>query len=75
VVPDLDHLRHAGCLAGADLRTTARYLRARLLTLTPGDDTSTPAANQTGPGDRVREHPRDPDRRAISAAAVAGARR
>jgi hypothetical protein len=33
LVPDLDHLRHAGCLAGTDLRTAARYLQARLLTL------------------------------------------
>jgi hypothetical protein len=32
VVPDLSHLRHAGCLAGADERTMARYLRARVLT-------------------------------------------
>jgi hypothetical protein len=28
LVPDLDHLRHAGCLAGADLRIAARCLRA-----------------------------------------------
>lgn len=31
LVPDLDHLHHAGCLSGADPRTAARYLRARLL--------------------------------------------
>jgi hypothetical protein len=38
LIPDLEHLRHAGCLAGADLRTAARYLRARLLTLAPEPD-------------------------------------
>ena len=31
VVPDVGHLRHVGCLAGADPRTAALYLRARLL--------------------------------------------
>lgn len=33
IVPDLDHLRHVGCLAGADLPTAGRYLRARLLAM------------------------------------------
>ena len=33
VVPDLDHLRHVGCLTGADLPTAGRYLRARLLAM------------------------------------------
>jgi hypothetical protein len=35
VVPDVGHLRNAGCLAGADLPTATRYLRARLLPLHP----------------------------------------
>jgi hypothetical protein len=35
VVPDVGHLRHAGCLAGADLPTATRYLRARLLPMHP----------------------------------------
>jgi hypothetical protein len=75
VVPGLDHLRHVGCLAGADLRTTARYLRARLLTLTPEPGTSTSVANRAGPDAHPREHRRELDRWAVSAAAVAGARR
>jgi hypothetical protein len=35
VVPDLGHLRQSGCLAGADLPTASRYLRARLLPMHP----------------------------------------
>jgi hypothetical protein len=35
VVPDVGHLRNAGCLAGADLPTATRYLRARLLPMHP----------------------------------------
>lgn len=35
LAPDLDHLRHAGCLTGADQRTAARYLRARLVLAGP----------------------------------------
>jgi len=31
IVPDLSHLQHVGCLAGADLSTAARFLRARLV--------------------------------------------
>jgi hypothetical protein len=34
-VPDLEHLRHVGCLAGADPATAARYLQARPLILHP----------------------------------------
>ncbi len=75
VVPDLDHLRHAGCLAGADLRTTARYLRVRLLTLPSTDDAGAPAANRPRAQDCPRKHPQNPDRWALSAAAFAGARR
>jgi hypothetical protein len=35
VVPDLGHLRHVGCLAGADARTASHFLRARLVTMAP----------------------------------------
>lgn len=31
VVPDVSHLTHGGCLAGADQRTAQRFLRARVL--------------------------------------------
>ena len=31
IIPELSHLHHAGCLAGADLVTAARYLRTRLI--------------------------------------------
>jgi hypothetical protein len=31
IVPELTHLQHIGCLAGADLPTAARFLRARLI--------------------------------------------
>jgi hypothetical protein len=64
LVPDLDHLRHAGCLAGADLRTAARYLRARLLPLTPGPD-AVQSAPPPGPA---------PDRYTRSARSVHAAR-
>jgi hypothetical protein len=40
VVPDLEHLTHARCLAGADRRIAQRYLRAAVLTV----DTATTAA-------------------------------
>jgi hypothetical protein len=64
VVPDLDHLRSARCLTGADLRTAERYLRARVLVLRPD-----PGHPVSGP------HPHPPDRYARSAAhALAGAR-
>jgi hypothetical protein len=33
VVPELAHLTHAACLSGADLPTTQRFLRARVLTV------------------------------------------
>jgi hypothetical protein len=46
VVPDLEHLRHCGCLAGADLRTASRFLRAQQLAVDPrpGDGSSRAAA-------------------------------
>ena len=31
IVPDLGHLQHVECLAGANLSTAARFLRARLV--------------------------------------------
>jgi hypothetical protein len=31
IVAELTHLQHVGCLAGADLATAARFLRARLI--------------------------------------------
>lgn len=52
LVPDPDHLRHAGCLAGADLRTAARYLRARLLPLTPDADAVQPVPPPSSVPDR-----------------------
>ena len=33
VVPDMGHLEHVACLAGADARVATRYLRARVLTV------------------------------------------
>jgi hypothetical protein len=33
IVPGLDHLAHIGALTGADTRTAARYLQARVLHL------------------------------------------
>lgn len=34
-VPNLSHLRHVRCLAGADLRTVRRHLRAAVLLVAP----------------------------------------
>jgi hypothetical protein len=33
LVIDIEHLRHVGCLTGADVRTASRYLRARVLSI------------------------------------------
>ena len=63
VVPDLDHLRAVGCLAGADLRVAERYLRVRVLMMRPD------------PGRRDRHPARGEDDRYASAAAYALARR
>jgi hypothetical protein len=49
VVPDLGHLRHVGCLAGADLRTASRYLRARLLPLAPDPAPDVPTGPAAAP--------------------------
>lgn len=35
VVPDVGHLTHVRCLAGADWRTAQRYLRSAVLTVDP----------------------------------------
>jgi hypothetical protein len=37
LVLDMRHLRHVGCLAGADLRTASRYVRARVMTVADED--------------------------------------
>jgi hypothetical protein len=47
LVPDLGHLRHVRCLAGADLRGVRRFLRAAVLPVTPdsaGDGRAGPGA-------------------------------
>lgn len=36
VVPDPSHLRHSGCLAGADIHAAARHIKARILIAAPG---------------------------------------
>ncbi len=48
LVPDLDHLQHAGCLAGADVHTATRYLRARVL---PVASVPGPVAERLPPAD------------------------
>jgi hypothetical protein len=40
VVPGLDHVRHLGCLTGADVRCMSRYLRAALLVARPESSAS-----------------------------------
>lgn len=52
VVPDLNHLRHAGCLTGADLSAAGRFRRARLLPMTPGARHSADPTARTGEGMR-----------------------
>jgi hypothetical protein len=42
VVPDMGHLEHVACLAGADARVATRYLRARVLTV----DATAPARDR-----------------------------
>jgi hypothetical protein len=51
LVPDLDHLRHNGCLAGADMRTATRYLRARVLPLAPTPQRAPLTAGGRAPAD------------------------
>ena len=53
VVPDVEHLRHVGCLAGADLATATRYLRARLLPLRPDPGLPSPDGGRVA----IPEHP------------------
>jgi hypothetical protein len=51
LVPDLEHLQHAGCLAGADVRTATRYLRARVLPLAPASQRAPLLAGRRAPAD------------------------
>lgn len=52
VVSGLDHLRHLGCFAGADVRSMSRYLRAALLVARPESPASGPDL-PTIPGGRL----------------------
>lgn len=52
LVPDMDHLRHTGCLTGTDVRTAARYLRARLVTLAPATEEAPPHPRSAPAEDR-----------------------
>jgi predicted aconitase with swiveling domain len=65
VVTDLNHLRHSGCLTGADLPTAAHYLQARILVM-PADSTTTSSSTITGgtdtTGSREPEPGHDRDR-------------
>ena len=56
VVPDLDHLRHVGCLTGADLHRANRYLRARVLPLAPDLDGTQSRPIQDHPASRPVHH-------------------
>lgn len=59
VVPDLGHLTHGPCLAGADRLTAARFLRAPVLPVEPCAE-SGGAATGSGAGSA---RPRDGERR------------
>ena len=46
IVPDLGHLSHVACLAGASPATVARYLRSRLIVASPEPGPAVPMVDQ-----------------------------
>ncbi|HET9658298.1 MAG TPA: hypothetical protein VFP72_23300 [Kineosporiaceae bacterium] len=48
VVPDVGHLTHVRCLAGADRHVVQRFLRAAVLTVEPGGQGSASGQSESG---------------------------